>query len=799
MSRLRYDERGGVFVVSAFLIPVLLLMTALVIDVGNWFTHNRQLQNRADAAAYAAGVEYAGNWKACVSSDAGVRQAMANTVADVARQYAGDPEASDYSTGSLPALRNTEIANQANLDVTVNSSSPDYNDDTDYTDGPTGVVADPCYNHPPGTDPISPGGGQWTDVRVKERNVSSLLGAVGLPLARTGARARVEIRPALSGHRFLPLAVPNNEITKVQVRYYNECTSTPTLLATRDLEEVPSANQGAVVGVGTLWGLPGASATNPAPGFDITLPSYGGCSQPYLPVGVEVRIASRDEINFDTNTCAQLLAMQYADCFHRLSQIRIWNDGDPNNQARIGDVYLTGGCGNNGNPDAYFDTLPVTATDCRFGANVYVNWGARSTGNRNVPANFSVTVNGVSATLQGSLNGSGNGYGLWTVPSNQITANPGANTVTVALDWDDNNNSHNDPYSGQPCGGNRCEYSLSEPVQQAFVGTQGTAGAVAYVRTSASGWTGSPLRPSDPYATKDTGGNLITLYPTIGIRSVLKTGVYTTLRLDDPQANQTLQCDPNFAQGQEFSAFRYGCEPWYGVNHFNGDVLGPPHNTASWWNSSTKTCPDGGQWFSYSNQGAGFGVNSRNNPWRCVLTAPGMSTGQIGDDIAVATENCDNINNNSCQNFDCNYDGNYDGKPSDPTGWAQDGGVGGNTAGNPLKKGSAYPRVVNLFIVPYQASKGLTGAGDEIPVLGFASFYVMDWGGANSNQSDACPDLTFDHDKNPATPQLTMPRAPRGAITGVFVEAVDYEPGPVDPTAVCIEDQLTPCRVRLVR
>ena len=44
-----------------------------------------------------------------------------------------------------------------------------------------------------------------------------------------------------------------------------------------------------------------------------------------------------------------------------------------------------------------------------------------------------------------------------------------------------------------------------------------------------------------------------------------------------------------------------------------------------------------------------------------------------------------------------------------------------------------------------------------------------------------------------------MPRAPRGAITGVFVEKVDYEPGPVDPTATCVEDQLTPCRVTLVR
>ena len=166
---------------------------------------------------------------------------------------------------------------------------------------------------------------------------------------------------------------------------------------------------------------------------------------------------------------------------------------------------------------------------------------------------------------------------------------------------------------------------------------------------------------------------------------MLKTGVLTTLRLDDPQANQTLQCDPDYAQGQEFSAFRYGCKPWYGANQW----------TSPWWIGATgaKHCPDGSQWFSNRMLGAGFGKNGSGNPWRCVLTAPGMSTGQVGDDIAVATENCNNINNNSCQQFECIYDGNYDGKAGNPNGWLQLGGD------------SRYPRVVNLFIVPYQGTR----------------------------------------------------------------------------------------------
>ena len=85
------------------MIPVFLLLTALVVDVGNWYTHKRQLQNRADAAAFAAGVEYARNWKACIQTgDAALRASTGGKIADAARQYAGDPEGSDYSTGSLP-------------------------------------------------------------------------------------------------------------------------------------------------------------------------------------------------------------------------------------------------------------------------------------------------------------------------------------------------------------------------------------------------------------------------------------------------------------------------------------------------------------------------------------------------------------------------------------------------------------------------------------------------------------------------------------------------------------------------
>jgi len=176
-----------------------------------------------------------------------------------------------------------------------------------------------------------------------------------------------------------------------------------------------------------------------------------------------------------------------------------------------------------------------------------------------------------------------------------------------------------------------------------------------------------------------------------------------------------------------------------------------------------------------------YGANSSTNWWECVPLATGSSNGQTGNWMSVATKNCNpaDIQNNSCNNIVCNNDGNYDGKPSDANGWVQQGGDSGD------------PRVVSLFVIPYQSLKGVNGANEEAPVTGFASFYVMDWRGSNNQKSDQCPDPDFNG--------VTLPQLPRGTVRGVFVEAVDYEPGPVDPNATCVEDQLIPCRVTLVR
>ena len=789
MTRLR-GEHGGIMVLAAVTIPLFLLICALVIDVGDWYTHKRQLQNRADAGAFAAGIEYAKNWKACVqTSDPALKASTAREIANAARQYSADPEAADYAPDALPSsLYNTEIANQAKLDVMINS--PNYTNNNDYNDdGGTTQLANPCFLHNPGDD-IS-AAGEWTDVKVKERDLPSLFGAIGLPLSQNLARARIEIRPALSGRRFLPLAIPNTVITKVQVRYYDECRdpSHTSPLATKDLAPFPAADQAgfAASGGGTLWGLPlvdgDLSVGDKNRAFPLTVPSYGGCSQDYLPIGVEVRIASRDEVNLN-QSCSTLIAIDFADCFTRISQFRVFSDGDPDNQVRITPVKITGGCGAPADP--YFSTLPVGANNCSFGVTADVNWGSRDDGNLNVPANFTVSANGQAMTLVTPTSGQS---GTWATTGTPITFAPGGNAVTITVNWADTNTSHS--WAGDQCksgNNNPCKYNATENTHRAVVGTDSDqfpasayTGAVALVRTSQSSFVSG--LPGPPLENVNTGGGAgippspIAVFPTVGTRSPLKTGVVTTLRADDSQGTGLLRCDPDYANGQAFDAFRYGCKPWYGKNSFTS---GP------WWNTSTNECPNPSLWFSYGANPSPYLTNTSTNPWRCVLTAPGGKTGQVGDWMSVATKNCSNINSNACQTISCLNEGNYDGKSGSPVGWKQQGGD------------SAYPRVINLFIVPYQSLKTKQGSGDPIPVLGFASFYVMDWGGVN-NDNDPCPDPDFDQDNNPATPQITLPTLPSRSIRGVFVEKVEYEPGPVDSTAICAEGDLTPCRVTLVR
>jgi hypothetical protein len=802
-DRLR-GERGQVIVLSAVMIPVFLLVTALVLDVGNWYTHKRQLQNRADAAAFAAGTAYAQNWKACVYSGTdparlAAKTAAINAIADAARQYAGDPDPTDYAGDTLPAtpLENTQIANQSKIDVAINSTS--YDDNTDYSDDydglPSTSLGNPCYLHTTGDSISAPG--YWTDVRVKEGELPSLAGMIPSffgkvdPLSQNGARARIEIRPAISGHRFLPLAIPDNVVTKVQVRYFDQCTGNEILK--QDLAQLPDGDYDAYQsgGGGSLWAIPIPGSDPPVgdPSRSVNLPltAYDPVQCPglqYRPITEQVRIASAPDVDLDALSCSQLQAASFADCFTRLSQIRIWKDGNPDAEPVVKDAHVLGGCGTPG--DGYFGVLALAATSCNYDVSVQVDWGDRDDGNKRVETNFTVKANGTTLAFAGR---SGETV-TYASSGGAFTGNAGPNIVNVSIAWyDDGGPTH--IWQGKQCvdppgsAKSPCIWATSTAeAHRTFIGSASTdtqsdpnaTGAVESVHTSLAqiDATGALGASFDDWHPSSAGGSPCispcAIYPTVGIRSALTSGTPTTLRTESSQGSQLVDCDPNVTQ--ILTLFQYGCQPWFGPNSFKD---------LNWWTAS-KECPSKTLWFSYS--ASMPYTNSPGNPWRCVLNQGGSIVGQAGDWMAVATDNCNKVNpgGTQCQDFKKKTDATV--HCGDYEAWA-------------LKGDSEDPRVVSLFVVPYQALKNVSGSGanSPIPVLRFASFYVMNWHGNTAGSNDPCPDLNFG-----STP-VNLPSGPegKGTIMGVFDSTVSYETGPVDPNAICKEDDPTPCRAVLVR
>src|SRR3954452_7922506 len=109
------DERGGTLVMVAVFLPVLILMAALAIDVGNWFEHKRHLQMQADSAALAAALD--------------LRSPCADaTVGDTATSYGGrdyNAQVQDKQAEVHMAINSRTYYNQASpVDGTVNTNPP---------------------------------------------------------------------------------------------------------------------------------------------------------------------------------------------------------------------------------------------------------------------------------------------------------------------------------------------------------------------------------------------------------------------------------------------------------------------------------------------------------------------------------------------------------------------------------------------------------------------------------------------------------------------------------------------------
>ena len=199
-ARLRRDERGAVLSFFAVALLALLLFASFVIDVGNWFTHKRQLQLRVDAGALAGSAYFS----TCFAD-----ATLGNTqIENAARNYAGSPTAPGVAY-------NNQFPNQPNVHVLIN--------------------AEEYWNHG-GTEPSDAGGKPcgkgYVDVKATDANVPWLIRAINLLPGdhRTdiNAQARVQIFQATQRSGNLPVAVPDpGRVTSVAAEFFDEQTLAP--------------------------------------------------------------------------------------------------------------------------------------------------------------------------------------------------------------------------------------------------------------------------------------------------------------------------------------------------------------------------------------------------------------------------------------------------------------------------------------------------------------------------------------------------------------------------------------------
>jgi hypothetical protein len=197
-GQLGNDQRGGVLVLVALALPVLILFLMFVVEVGHWFEHKRHLQLQADAGALAGG----GGFRIPCSD---------LPVETLTRNYSGDPGSGLYNFQVPPT-------DPANVHVLINSGQFWNDGGTNYSDG-----GPPCA-------------ARMVDVKITEANLPFFFGLDVVPAIN--AHARVEILQKNGGAGTLPVGVPDSNPTSGAAIFVN---GTGTVIAVESLAPVGSA------------------------------------------------------------------------------------------------------------------------------------------------------------------------------------------------------------------------------------------------------------------------------------------------------------------------------------------------------------------------------------------------------------------------------------------------------------------------------------------------------------------------------------------------------------------------------
>ena len=685
--RLGREEHGGVVVLVAVMMPVLLLVGAFVIDVGNWFAHKRHLQRTVDAGALAAGSTY--NLFRCLNDTA----AMNADIESEARQYGGDPLVAGSFNRQIPG--NGGVFWRINAQKYFGQADPADPLSLDFTEDWSGSTDDPGLQTP--CDDL------FVDVKATEVDVPGFFTQLGqivgaLPIPDVRAKARVEIQSVLGESGLLPIGMPDLRPKRARVTLVNACTG--TVAQTYDLARI----SGFVGGLTTWTSAVGTGSSGP---LDVILPdapdcnggdswsgdggSGGGANTNNTTTMYGLRVAlggtSADPV------CGNPFVVCYQDPpadTGAARYLRVWKNGSSPNGAGqapyVSNVTVTptGGCG----PSSLFFRQPQ-GVNCGVLVSMDVDFGTSSDSFQAAGSTRAVTINGQSASYTG-----GNTYQA------SINVPAGKGPFDVTAGWEFELKQDGPIWRGITCksnGSNQCEADGSfGTVQTIYRRNDGDPDDAELWPIEDIRFTtiGLPVQA----ARQDVAAPQIPqTVVSMDISGLLgDPNIAHVIRLRSGQGSHMLDCDPGNPGGQDEDELEFGCpvpgsttpDVWYQIN----DLLDP------FWSP----CPPFNT------------LSGRPFPWECVHVGTGTTPNKIADGLLKRTGN-----KTGCVN---------------PDNWSE---YGTGSALDP-NVNTSDPRIVTIFIVPYGSFAGITGSTVTLPVIDFADFYITDFSGQVPQYSDPC-------------------------------------------------------------
>jgi hypothetical protein len=201
-----------VVVIFALIIPMVFVLAAVVLDIGNWYVHKRHLQTQVDAAVLAAGVQFSG----CPRDPAAANL----NINAVALGYAGDKLRLGRANPSSPlSTTNVQVQEPGDVRVVLNSSQY-WNPANGYVPGTDGYGLDNTIATP--GDPCST---KMIDAKATDEDAPLLWGLIPLtPSPKTKARVEIHQAETFAGTGLLPFFVLETRPRGVFALFVNENT-----------------------------------------------------------------------------------------------------------------------------------------------------------------------------------------------------------------------------------------------------------------------------------------------------------------------------------------------------------------------------------------------------------------------------------------------------------------------------------------------------------------------------------------------------------------------------------------------